>query len=237
MTLNLKHDAFFLQKKDNSLEEYEDAFSTKDLETEYRLSIADGATESSFSGIWAKLLTEGYSESTSIEELKKDWSKHIESLELPWYSQEKASQGAFAAFLGLSIFEEGNNFEAVCTGDCCLFLVRDNSLVESFPIKSANQFDNSPVLISSIENKSEEFDIHRNKWRSGDIILLMTDAIAAWFLYKLENHIDSISMIMNLSNQEEFEKLVAEEREVRLESGLPALKNDDVTLLRIVLED
>ena len=74
--MSLQYEAFSLQKKDNSEEEYEDAYSIKKLSDsasnlEYRFSVADGATESSFARIWAELLTEGYSEGSKIEELQK----------------------------------------------------------------------------------------------------------------------------------------------------------------------
>ena len=61
----------------------------------------------------------------------------------------------------------------------------------------------------------------------------MTDALAAWFLNEIESKGDGFNRIFALNNQEEFEKLVAEEREKRDPEKGPRLKNDDVTLIKI----
>ena len=243
MNLKLNYEAFFLQKKDHQPEEYEDAFSIKEIpEDEYRFSVADGATESSFAGIWARLLTDGYSNGTEIDSLQSTWLSQIESMELPWYSQQKAEQGAYAAFLGLTIFSKKNSqintYEAISVGDCCFFHIRGDNLITSFPIDSSSEFDNSPELISSInkvETKNAEFQIKKGKWIEGDMFLLMSDAIASWFLSKIENKENSIERLKGLSNQNEFIQLVEQERKIIYDSGLPALKNDDVTLVKVTL--
>jgi hypothetical protein len=54
--------AFWCQKAGNGVEEYEDAWSVRQVEETAgcRVAIADGATESSYSKIWATLLVESY---------------------------------------------------------------------------------------------------------------------------------------------------------------------------------
>ena len=76
--------AFCLQKDGNDVTEYEDAFSPRlfenDKYSEFRCAVADGATETSFSGLWAKILVDAFVEENvsvfdqaSIKELSLKW--------------------------------------------------------------------------------------------------------------------------------------------------------------------
>ncbi len=85
---------FWLPKNGNSLEEYEDAaypcdehFETEAIE--FKCAVADGATETSFAGLWAKLLVEGYSEKTALAQLRERWNADVRQKDLPWYAEEK----------------------------------------------------------------------------------------------------------------------------------------------------
>jgi len=55
-------EAFSCQKAGNARSEYEDAWAIRgsDSPTRCRVAIADGATESSFSALWAALLVESF---------------------------------------------------------------------------------------------------------------------------------------------------------------------------------
>ncbi|MEZ4542307.1 MAG: hypothetical protein R3C24_00210 [Cyanobacteriota/Melainabacteria group bacterium] len=237
----LKYDTYKMPKAGNSPEEYEDGFSVKEInEEEIRFAIADGATESSFSGIWAALLCEGYTESIPIASLKERWLARVDALELPWYAREKAEQGAWAAYLGASFFSgKSNRLEIQAYGDCNIFQIREGSLLKAFPLTVSSEFGSTPALLSSLDQKQESLDDFQNfqnidyHWQEGDRFLLMTDALAAWFLNEIESKGDGFNRIFALNNQEEFEKLVAEEREKRDPEKGPRLKNDDVTLIKI----
>jgi hypothetical protein len=56
--------AFWLPKAGNSDSEYEDAFFPRRLKRRngrrLRFAVADGATETSFSGVWARLLVSSF---------------------------------------------------------------------------------------------------------------------------------------------------------------------------------
>src|SRR4051812_41117456 len=98
--------AFHVAKHGNSHDEYEDAFAA-DAETG-RFAIADGASESSFAGLWARLLVQGFVHPVLTDgppdwlaPLRKRWAKEVDALELPWYAEEKREQGAHATFLGV----------------------------------------------------------------------------------------------------------------------------------------
>src|SRR5213083_2611429 len=103
----LRWQGFAVPKRGNSVEEYEDAFAANPKAG--RFAVADGASESSFASLWAKLLVEGFSHPPPdadlrkrwLEPLRQRWSSEVEKLELPWYAEAKRSLGAAAAFLGL----------------------------------------------------------------------------------------------------------------------------------------
>ena len=160
-------------------------------------------------------------------------------MELPWYSKEKAEQGAFAAFLGLTVFTNNNSWEAISVGDCCLFHIRQNKIINSFPLSSSNLFNNSPTLLCSLvegTNSQPEFEFQKGKWRVDDTIFLMTDALASWFLASTESNGDAISLIMSISSPDDFIQLVNNKREEKNEDNIPLLKNDDTTLVKITFE-
>src|SRR5437763_357861 len=95
---------FWLPKHGNSLDEYEDAFEGD--ATRGRFAIADGATESSFAGCWAKLLVEGFVHSPAqpwkwadwLPPLQQRWLAEVGARPRPWYAETKFEEGAFATF-------------------------------------------------------------------------------------------------------------------------------------------
>ena len=238
-------DAYNIQKLGCSEEEYEDSFCVGALsENEYRFAIADGATESSFSGLWAELLTEGFLKDNSVRDLARRWAEKVDALELPWYAREKAEEGAWAAFMGMTLYKESQTYELAYQGDCNLFHISESKLLRAIPIELSADFNNSPELIGSREiQRNKEFGnisgivLERGKWTPGDIFFLMTDALAAWYVRGLEANSsgDVQERILSLENQSDFERLVQELRDCRDEDNVPELKNDDVTLIRILI--
>jgi hypothetical protein len=193
-----------LRKAGNSEEEYEDACAGR-RETK-RFAIADGATDSSFADIWARQLVEGFvtrpwTETCSwpnwLPTLQKQWAKEIDAKTLPHFAQNKAQKGAFATFLGL-VFEEKRwlhnhtvlHWRVLAVGDACLFLIRDNKCKLRFPIKKAEDFDNSPFLIGSRPAFSRSLSHnemrHEGGCFQGDVFWMMTDALSQWFLKELD---------------------------------------------------
>src|SRR5688500_10782345 len=92
---------FWLPKKGNTSEEYEDAFWPREAmnvhSDRFRFAVADGATESSFAGSWARLLVRAYCRDQLSERkirkqlprLQREWYSGLENAPLPWYAEEK----------------------------------------------------------------------------------------------------------------------------------------------------
>lgn len=243
---------FWVSKAGNSVDEYEDAFWPRhrvDRSTEgFSCAVADGATETSFSGIWANILVRAYCKSQltkstllkSLPKLQRTWREQIGTKPLPWYAEEKLRSGAFSSILGLtltnSILEDGSlaKWEAMAIGDSCLFQVRSGCLITAFPLEHSREFNSRPSLLSSNPQYNDSLAriIHRKKgnWEPGDEFYLMTDALACWFLHAVEQHEDWWRLVCNLGTPDQvapFTEWVAELRRTGL------IRNDDVTLLRV----
>jgi hypothetical protein len=130
---------FWAVRRGNRPEEYEDAFAADDAAARY--AVADGATESCFAGLWARLLAEGFVQTRAAEgqrrnggetaadrdlpvsatlecapagdpffpslaALQERWDTAIRERRLAWYSEPAIKRGAFATFLGLTIWEQ-----------------------------------------------------------------------------------------------------------------------------------
>jgi hypothetical protein len=245
--------AFWLPKAGSTEDEYEDAFWPMQLpsdceeeHSDFRVAIADGAAETSFSALWAKLLVRSYVKGRfiperfepALRELQQRWYTIVTRRPLPWYAEEKANLGAAAAFLGLHLRKgdskrRGGRWEAIALGDCCLMQVRAGRVIKGFPIERASQFSNSPFLLSSnpsaCEGWLERMCHATGRWLAEDCFCLMTDALAAWFLREKEGGDAPWEPLRDLGTAD---TPVFLDQMTQLRSA-KRLRNDDVTLVRI----
>jgi hypothetical protein len=134
----------------------------------------------------------------------------------------KAAEGAFAAVLGLSLHADGR-WRAVSVGDCCLFHLRGEELLQSWPFGSADAFTNRPALVPSRPSRDVPSpDDTTGSWRPGDRFLLATDAVAAWLMDGDPGAVGSL-------DADAFRERVGAAR------ADGALRNDDATLLVLEL--
>jgi hypothetical protein len=235
--------AHWLPKAGNAQDEYEDAFWPVERAgpaRRFRCAVADGATETSFSGLWARLLVQAYGRGhlgalrweTGLEALRCRWRSAVGQKPLPWYAEEKLRQGAYAAFLGLtlSLRSDGSvRWSALAVGDCCLFQIREDRLIASFPLGSSGEFNSRPYLVGSVRPTDvEEAEAARRSGPAlpGDRFLLMSDALAAWFLRAAEDGCSPWGELEEAA-ADTFPDWVAARR------SAGAMRNDDVTLLTI----
>jgi len=245
--MGIRSQTFWLARRGHSPEEYEDAFAGDAAAG--RFAVADGATESCFAGLWARLLVEEFVRNaawdpdrwpTGVSELQERWKAEVYSRELPWYAEVGARRGAFATFLGVALSvddEESFHWRAVAVGDSCLFHTRGAELLKAFPIGRSEEFDNLPDLLGS-RTPLEEIREDRTLWsdgigQPGDRLWLMTDALAHWCLATFEaggNPWEEMESLHPSSEFEvNFERWIEDRREKR------GLRNDDVTLLVVNL--
>ncbi|MFY1831916.1 protein phosphatase 2C domain-containing protein [Myxococcus fulvus] len=240
-----------VQKDGNAPTENEDAAAPEHsavlTEDTLHVAVADGATESLFSGLWARLLAREYARGLLCEPsellqalpgLQRRWLAEVEGRELPWYAQEKLREGAFATLLGVSLARTPTRgdgvvgtWSALAVGDSCLFQVRDEQLVRSFPLELASSFGSRPFLVSTHGAQNarvvEQARGVTGEVRAGDTLLLMTDALAHWFLAEHERGGRPWRALPGEGSRSSFESFVAGLRAAR------SIRNDDTTLMRL----
>jgi len=160
---------------------------------------------------------------------------------LPWYLEQKVDEGAFATVLGVQ-FTDGalgnrrmTRLRAVAVGDTCLFHVREEALLSSFPLDAARDFSSRPCLVgtrpASDQAVSRAIRRHRASCNDGDRFYLATDALAHYILKQVEQNLpiwEQIDEVATDLAQDAFRSWV---RSIR-QQGL--MRNDDVTLVMIV---
>ena len=213
-----------------------------------RFCVADGATEAFDSRRWARLLTKHWVLSNRslmtreqlgpwLGDLGERFRKRWEKRKLPWYAEEKARSGAFTTFLGLTLFQSKDDWtwQALAIGDSCL-IHRSRERVQSFPISDPAQFGYHPFLFPSdasrLDAAIDHVVIRDGRARNGDVFLLLTDAIAAWYLNALNSSPElaaAFDSYLATDDNEELQALVSCCRR----NG--SLRNDDVAAIRVAV--
>jgi hypothetical protein len=243
--------AFWLPKAGNSVSEYEDAFFPRRIKRRkglwFRFAVADGATETSFSGVWARLLVSAFVRhaigfdfaAEEIRPLQAKWERLVHRKSLPWYAEEKLASGAFSSLLGLEFREEESSgavkrvWRAAASGDSCMVQMRGDEIVAAFPLQEAASFTSRPDLLSSLptaRNAANGVSLRAEGcWGCDDTFFLMTDALGCWFFREKEAGGQPWATLRDLDTQGQtsFTAFVDSLR------GSGAMKNDDVTLIRI----
>ena len=237
-------EAFSCQKAGNARSEYEDAWAIRgsDSPTRCRVAVADGATESSFSALWAALLVESFVRGriqgpdffTRLGAIRRLWRRKIRGRPLPWYAAEKARRGAYAAFVGASLNAVNRGWRAVAIGDCCLLHVTGNKeLAKAFHLSRSEEFGSSPFLVGSVKRPGDDPFPHvrviEGVLQQDDILFFASDALAAWLLRRAEKGEPAWEAIGpdGMRTKEDFEALVAQARD-------EGTRNDDMTLVRLM---
>jgi hypothetical protein len=223
---------FHMSKAGHTVDEYEDAFAGDPEQG--RFAIADGASESAFADAWARILVKAYVETPGpwsgwLDAARERWRVQVEGRDLPWYAETKFEEGAYAAMLGLAFTKD--RWLATAVGDCCFFQIRDHGLLRTFPMRHSREFGNRPSLLSSRSRPAERprtrrFHLQGN-FRAGDAVLLMTDALAQWFLQQTEEARHPWKDLQAIATDERFVQFMKDLREAG------KLRNDDVTLMLI----
>jgi hypothetical protein len=246
--MDLRVRAFQLPKAGNSPEEYEDAFEFDTMRMV--IAVADGASDSFESRIWAQALVQTFVRRPPAANLNgilewlsdpiKLWKQAIEWEKLPWYAEEKARRGSFSTLLGLTLkansdtheegVEETYHWRAIAIGDACFFQIRKNKLHVSFPLDRAADFGTTPALVSTrldyTQQSLEELRVLEGDCTSEDTLIVSTDSFAAWVLARAEKGEEPWVRFPQLSSSEFGELVNLARREEQM-------RNDDVTLLVI----
>lgn len=209
-----------------------------------RFAIADGATEAFDARNWAERLAQHWVRSNSAltAETFHEWvaSEALElhacwkQLTLPWYAEEKARKGSFAAFVGveLDLETETPAWQAIALGDACLLHCRDGALIKSLPIANSTAFNSAPLLVASdpgiYKTTEQALVIDSGRCENGDVLLLASDAAAAWYLERFEQH--NFSDVFITHDDEALRQFFENERDAG------RIRDDDIAVMRLEIQ-
>lgn len=240
-TIKVDHVSFWLQKDGNFPKEYEDAFSLRGKTA----AIADGASDTSYSRKWAKILTQKFTRNPeswlvpeefkgSLEKAQKIWLENIDFSNLFYFVEAKIREGACATLLGIEFKEaEGEDiltWRAVTVGDSCLFHVRNDKFLVTFPMKQPDQFTHCLPLLCSVKDspfrKAEPvfFDAEEPCY-PGDKVVLCTDALAKYILTEYAAGRDLWRELISIQTYKKWADFIQQNRH----GG--GLDNDDTTMI------
>ena len=225
-------------KHGDSENEYEDAYAPRSGPAPgaqvFTVAVSDGASSSIFAREWARLLADEFAsgpfdEATAgprIAALGRRWREQVSGRPLPWYAEEKLAQGSHATLLAVTWDLAGGSWSAHAVGDTCLFVVRDRRLRVAFPLTRSVAFDSRPRLLSTHGDRPlAPFQKAAGTFTGRDRFLLMSDALAVWFLARVE------------ADKQPWDELPAGDADwrewLRAQRTGGGLRNDDVTCVEV----
>lgn len=230
-------------KRGNDASECEDRFATSGM----RFAVADGASESSYSHVWAQMLADAFCAAADADADPDDigpwlarcrgdwqrWARQITDRNPPWFTHASLQRGSFATFAGVAFAADApaGEWTAVACGDACLFVVRDDAVLVAFPVAAAGGFDNTPWLVpTSADAATDAWRIASGIAQPGDRFYLATDALGQWFLAQRDEGARPWRTLDGVRTTAALEALTDALRD----SG--ALRNDDVTLVTVSVD-
>ena len=246
---------FWLPKGGNRPEEYEDAYSYHPWAIRVgdfgidraRIALSDGASESAFAREWANILARHFVQvpmdksnptrstlESWLEPAQTEWSEGVPWDRIPWHGEIKTRSGSLATLLGLTIEAPPDDpqtlyWRAAAVGDSCLFVIRRDEMVFTFPLDASARFNNRPDLISSNADNNigigERLHHQSGKCCPDDVFILASDDISRWMLQGSAANQKRWHSVLALSCGQEAAAWVQEQRR------LGSLRNDDSTLI------
>lgn len=237
-----------MSKLGNRESDCEDSFSFRSRHMKF--AIADGVSASIFSDIWARAITENtvmckadFSDNPDsflpdiIRKSRQKWYSKITWNSLPWYLKNKSVAGSYTTLVGLQFkIQHGKyTYYSFAVGDSVLFHYEGGNDYSSYPLVSADEFNNTPQLVWSgkghpmpadIPVKAPPVKTYSGTLQPGGTIFLATDAVGKW-LMEYEKF-DEVTELLDSSY--EMTRFFTDEINSK------RMRNDDTTLVSLFLE-
>ena len=134
----------------------------------------------------------------------------------PGTPRRNANWAPSPRFLGLAfrpgIVGTDGYWRALAVGDCCLFQHATAGCLRSFPLSARRISATGRACSARGQAELDTLDLRRNKhrpWQPGDRFLLMTDALAQWFLLRTEQDEQPLAEIRRLLEESRPEEAFA----------------------------
>jgi hypothetical protein len=211
-------------------------------------AIADGVTNSDYSGEFARALVRRWTDGAPLGEAEfadwlagaqAEWDAEVRPLiagkATAWYNRNKTWQGD-AAFVGARLLRQGGRrqLQLIGIGDTVAFLVRGGRIVKSFPLERAAEFSDIVKALPSVGSPLHPPMSATWEVEAGDEVFMGTDALSAWLLGETEAGRDPLPALRAIGNQKHMDRFVADARAGRVD-GHDAMGVDDTALLRFVV--
>lgn len=215
----------------------------KDIQDKYAIqnniyAISDGATQGFMSQIWAEQLVNDFVSKPEfnitelihhLEKLARNFNNREFKLDanpaIKAIQERKKQEGASATFMGVKIGE--NNLKYISSGDVC-GVVKKKDQLQFFPFQSVDVLNKDKGFLGTLklsqgEVAEEQFRTGNIAVFGGDIVILMTDAIAKLVLKK-QSILDEI---LSLESLDSFKLFIINLWETK------QLEEDDITIMCI----
>jgi hypothetical protein len=211
-----------------------------------RYVVVDGATEAYDSLRWVEQLVTSFADTGNgapaltaaglrswFGSVQRQWVERAPAGFANVIEEHKFREGSFATFLGVELTGMGGpapRWQAVALGDTVLFHVRAGRLLGHFPAIEVDEFGLVPDGVHTdpgvMDRMSARLLFGAGELADGDLLFAATDAFAHWMLGRADQHA-LWTLLAGLDHDETFAALVADQR------AAGAMRNDDVTLLRV----
>jgi hypothetical protein len=218
-----------------------------------RFVIADGATEAYDSIRWAEQLVTSFAnrDGTAPELNPPSIERWLEAVQQAWvaaappqfaniFEEHKFAEGSFATLLGCELRDidgPAPSWKAVALGDAVLFHVRQGGLLLHFPPLTHGDFGLNPDGVhtgpAALPTMMQRISFAEHEVQAGDRLFLATDALADWILHTRERAGEERlwNFLSRIGHPDTFCRFIADSR-----AG-GAMKNDDVTLMRVLVTE
>ena len=210
-----------------------------------RLAISDGASESFDSKTWAQLLVGAFARSPGLNPnwlsaVIRQYSTRHDLATLSWSKHAAFQRGSFATLLGVEVCPDHSAVDVLSIGDSLAVLLSSSEIIDSFPYKDAQQFQQRPELVctnpyhNGFVAEPDFFSRHHKNWDLKKIehssVLCMTDALGEWALRMAQEGSPQWETLLSITDNEQLQSIVRIEREHR------RMRVDDVTLVSIAFD-
>lgn len=249
-TVQRRARGFLTHKIDASIDECQDAIAADVRRNRY--VVADGMTTTVHSRFWARALVESFIQAKD-DDSPNDWGK-VAKQEWDRYAAKlladdntlditrqrlKMREASHATFVAATISPGAttgtSSINLLACGDACALHLRMGEIINTFPIKNAEQFSaTTPSLSSDVNDFTSKLQSSQWNLANGDVLVMASDALAKWFM--LGNTTKEMrAKAIAVQSADEFGNFVKKAR-LRVEDksqldAQPHLDDDDVGLL------